>query len=122
MTTDTSKPATRRRSERISACIRVLFTREGTGVAIEAETDDISVDGVFVRTHRRPPDIGTKLGLLLKLEEPALELMLKGIVARVSESSSENEPPGMGIRFVEMTDETREVLRRALEAKALPDD
>ena len=120
MTTDTSSPRTRRRSERFRAHIRVLFTREGTGVAIEAETDDISVDGVFMRTNRRPPEVGTRLGLLLKLE-PGPELMLKGVVARVSASSSEESSPGMGIQFVDMDDATREILRQALAESSSPD-
>ena len=118
MTTDQPNPRNRRRSKRINARIRILFTRAGTGVAIEAETDDISADGVFVRTRRRPPDVGTKLGLLLKLEEPPHELMLKGIVTWVSSdepSDSEETSPGMGIRFVDVDDEKREVLTRALE-------
>ncbi len=108
----------RRRSKRINARIRVLFTRAGTGVAIEAETDDISVDGVFLRTRRRPPDVGTKLGLLLNLEDPAQELMLSGIVTRVSHGGSTESgqtPQGMGIRFVDVDDEKRTILTHALE-------
>ena len=118
MTTDQTDPRNRRRSKRINARIRILFTRAGTSVAIEAETDDISVDGVFVRTRRRPPDVGTKLGLLLKLEDPAQELMLRGIVARVSQgvlTESGQTSPGMGIRFVDVDDEKRKVLTQALE-------
>jgi len=87
------------------------------GVVIEAETDDISVDGVFVRTRRRPPDVGTKLGLLLTLEAPAPELMLKGIVAWVTnEPDAESGAPsqGMGIEFEDVDDETRDILARAL--------
>lgn len=117
MTTDQADPRNRRRSKRINARIRILFTRAGTGVAIEAETDDISADGVFVRTRRRPPDAGTKLGLLLKLEDPAQELMLKGIVIRVSHgenTESGQTSGGMGIRFVDVDDEKREVLTRAI--------
>ncbi len=118
MTTDQANPRNRRRSKRINARIRILFTRAGTGVAIEAETDDISVDGVFVRTRRRPPDVGTKLGLLLKLEDPAQELMLSGIVTRVSQgvsTESGQTSRGMGIRFVDVDDEKRKVLMQALE-------
>lgn len=118
MTTDQADPRNRRRSKRINARIRILFTRAGTGVAIEAETDDISADGVFVRTRRRPPDVGTQLGLLLKLEDPPQELMLKGIVTWVSAGvSTESEPTsrGMGIRFVDVDDEKRKVLTGALE-------
>lgn len=118
MTTDQADPRNRRRSKRINARIRILFTRAGAGVAIEAETDDISVDGVFVRTRRRPPDVGTQLGLLLKLEDPPQELMLKGIVTWVNAGgSTESEPTsrGMGIRFVDVDDEKRKVLTGALE-------
>lgn len=84
---------------------------------MEAETDDISLDGVFVRTQRRPPDVGTKLGLLLKFEEDAQELMLSGVVARVreDEGTGSESSPGMGIHFVDMHDDTRKALRRALE-------
>jgi uncharacterized protein (TIGR02266 family) len=116
MMSDQGDSRNRRRSKRINTRIRILFTRGGSGVAIEAETDDISVDGVFVRTRRRPPSEGTKLGLLLSLEDPAQELMLKGIVARVSEADSESEQSsGMGIRFVDVDDGTRKVLAQALE-------
>jgi len=114
MTTDQEEyPQNRRGSKRLNARIRILFGRAGTSVAIEAETDDISVDGVFVRTRRRPPDAGTKLGLLLKLEEPAQELILKGIVTRVTSH-------GMGIRFVDVDDEKRKVLTQALERTEEP--
>ena len=129
MTTDQADPRNRRRSKRINARIRILFTRAGTGVAIEAETHDISVDGVFVRTHRRPPGVGTKLGLLLKLEDLAQELMLSGIVTRVSQgvsTESGQTSQGMGIRFVDVDDEKRKVLMHALEgseeAKAPPQE
>jgi len=120
MTTDQEDyPQNRRRSKRLNARIRILFSRAGTSVAIEAETDDISMDGVFVRTRRRPPDAGTKLGVLLKLEDPAQELMLTGIVTRATSH-------GMGIRFVDVDDEKRKVLTQALErteeSSAPPDD
>ena len=118
MTTDQADPRNRRGSKRIHARIRILFLRARTGVAIEAETTNISVDGVFVRTHHRPPDVGTKLGLLLKLEDPAQELMLRGIVAWVSQgvpTESGQTSGGMGIRFVDMDDENRKVLTQALE-------
>ena len=118
MTTDQAEPRNRRRSKRTRARIRILFTREGTGVAIEAATDDVSVDGVFVRTQRRPPDVGTKLGLLLKLEDPSRELMLRGIVSRVSlgeSAESEQTSQGMGIHFLDVDDATRRVLTQALE-------
>ena len=117
MTTDQEDSRDRRRSKRINTRIRILFTRGGSGIAIEAETDDISVDGLFVRTRRRPPSVGTQLGLLLKLEDPAQELMLKGIVARVSlpETTESGQTSGMGIHFVDVDDETRMVLTQALE-------
>ncbi len=60
----------------------------------------------------------TKLGLLLKLEDPAQELMLKGIVTRVSQgivTESGERSRGMGIRFVDVEDEKRKVLTQALE-------
>jgi uncharacterized protein (TIGR02266 family) len=98
--------------------MRILFTRGGTGIAIEAVTDDISPDGVFVRTRRRPPDVGTKLGLLLKLEDPELELMLRGVVAWASDSPADesgHRSCGMGISFTDLDDETRRILTQALD-------
>ena len=117
MTNEEQARRNRRRSRRVHARIRILFTRAGTSIAIEAETDDISMDGAFVRTQRRPPDVGTKLGLLLEFEETAQELMLSGEVALVrdGEGTGSESSPGMGIRFVDMHDDTRKALIRALE-------
>ncbi len=118
MKTDEADSPNRRRSKRIKARIRILFARGGTGLAIEAVTHDISVDGVFVRTRRRPPEVGTKLGMLLKLDDSAQELMLRGIVARVDEieSTESGQTSGsMGIHFVDVDDETRRLLTQAIE-------
>lgn len=114
MTKADGAPKNRRRSPRAHARIRILFTRTGTTIGIEAESDDISLDGVFVRTERRPPEVGTKLGLLLKFDENDQELMLSGEVARVREGTGPDSP-GMGIRFINMDADTRKALIRALE-------
>jgi uncharacterized protein (TIGR02266 family) len=117
MTKEDDASRNRRRSPRARARIRILFTRAGASIGMEAETDDISLDGAFVRTQRRPPDVGTKLGLILKFEEDAQELMLNGVVARVREEAGTeaNASAGMGIHFVDMHDDARKALRRALE-------
>ena len=109
------RPQERRRSRRVDARLRILFTRDGTSVVIESETDDISVDGAFVRTHRRPPDVGTKLGLILKFEETEQEIMVSGVVARVQDGDGAERSPGMGIRFVDLDGDRRDALRKAIE-------
>ena len=115
MNTDRSE---RRRSKRYQVQLRALFQRKGTTHFLEAETDDISAHGVFVRTKRRPLDIGTPLTILFKPEGSEKEIMVPGVVVRIKTAESPDdsrESQGMGIEFGEMDEESREALLQMLQ-------
>jgi uncharacterized protein (TIGR02266 family) len=101
----------RRAARRFKAKLRILFQRSGTTHFLDAETDNISSDGVYVRTIRKPLPKGTTISLLLTIYGQEHELMINGEIAWVSEET----PKGMGIRFTEMTEETRKNLLKGIE-------
>jgi uncharacterized protein (TIGR02266 family) len=96
----------RRRIKRRKARLRVLFQRSGWAHYVDAETDNISRDGVYVWTRRRPLDVGTNVSLLLNPADSDKEVMLQGVVTWVHKS----RPIGMGIRFTNMDFGSKELL------------
>jgi type IV pilus assembly protein PilZ len=90
---------------------------------VDCETDDtflyasirnISEMGIFVLT-REPLEIGTRLQL--SFAPPGSQpFTLSGIVQWINpvRTLSENRNPGMGVRFVDLTPEARELLVEAV--------
>jgi len=110
---------TRGSPERLNIRLRVLFSRSGRGFGffVPAESANVGADGIFIRTHRRPLDVGTKVAVLFEREDFHRELMLAGVVVWVSEGESSDAktmPRGMGIRF-EHDGDSRKILRRSLD-------
>ncbi len=60
---------------------------------------DISGGGLFIQTQSHLP-IGTEIEL--KIAFPSIPKLIeaRGIVVRVSEKQTNDEPPGMGIKFI----------------------
>ena len=54
--------------------VRLLYERNGSSYVVDAETDNISPDGVFIRTRRRPLAVGTKVLILMELQGRKKEL------------------------------------------------
>ena len=69
---------------------------------------NLSAGGVFVNSGRAHP-IGTKVHVLLQLPGHS-ECALDGRVAWAKASGPGVDEPGMGIEFVEPTDETRTLI------------
>lgn len=83
---------------------------------------DISETGIFVRTTS-PEQKGTQLNVRFTTENGS-PFELEGEVMWVNPfrpSDADNIDPGMGIRFLDMTDEKRGVLRRLIKRTALID-
>ena len=57
-----------RRAPRHIAKVRVLYFSKGQARAVDAECQNISADGLFVKTHKRGPDAGTPVSLLLQFD------------------------------------------------------
>ena len=106
-----------RQGPRQVAKVRVLFFSKGEPRAVDAECQNISLDGLFVKTHRRGPDAGTRVSLLLTFEGAGQELMVDGIVrwqGAVRSLDDGTEGAGMGIQFVDMEPKVRDLLEDAL--------
>lgn len=106
-----------RRSPRRVARVRVLYFSKGQPRAVDAHCQNISADGLFVKTRRRGPDAGTPVSLLLQFEGAEKELMVEGIVrwqGAVRSADDGTEGAGMGIQFTEMAPQVRDTLERTL--------
>jgi uncharacterized protein (TIGR02266 family) len=101
----------RRQTKRHKAHLRILFQRSGAAHFVDAETEDISIEGVYIWTHRRPLEVGTNVSMLLRLSNVEKELMLEGVVTRVDQDG----PQGMGIRFRDLDTDSRKILSAALQ-------
>lgn len=103
---------------RAAARVRVLYFSKGQPRAVDAECENISADGLFVKTRRRGPEKGTPVSLILKLEGREDEIMLEGVVrwqGGVRSLSDGTEGAGMGIQFNEVPDATRELLESSID-------
>ena len=106
----------RRQSARHKVKLRILFQRSGAAHFINAESDNISVDGVHIWSERRPLEVGTEVSILIRFENGEAELMLMGVVVWVQE----HEPKGMGIRFKDVNADLKKVLSEALQSPESP--
>ncbi|MFZ5890577.1 MAG: DNA repair ATPase [Myxococcota bacterium] len=74
-------------------------------------SDDIFTGGgIFVATYEQPPPLGADVRVSLRLPAGS-SCELFGSVDWVRDELGEDAPPGFGIRFVELPDQARELLR-----------
>jgi uncharacterized protein (TIGR02266 family) len=107
-----------RRDRRKAAKVRVLYFSKGEPRAVDAECENISPEGLFVKTHRKGPEAGTRVSLLLTFEGAGQELMVDGIVrwqGAVRSLEDGTEGAGMGIQFTDLEPSVRDALERVLE-------
>ncbi|HYQ14686.1 MAG TPA: AAA family ATPase, partial [Polyangiaceae bacterium] len=72
--------------------------------------------GIFVATYEKPPPLGA--GVLMSLRfptGPSCELF--GSVAWVRDQLGEDAPPGFGVRFADLSDQARQLVRAYSEAR-----
>ncbi len=78
---------------------------------------DISLGGVFIRTARPPPP-GSALRLRIRTGEAAASLGLTGRVVHIldeDEARRKAHPPGMGVQFEGISEQTRAQLQRLVD-------
>lgn len=104
-----TEPGTRRQAE------RVLVNHEFASIEefITEYVSDISRTGVFIRSDD-PLPVGTKVDLRFTVIDVDFET-IEGVgeVTRVVAPGGE-EPPGMGVVFIELTNASRELVARLL--------
>ena len=106
-----------RRAPRYAARVRVLYFSKGQPRAVDAVCENISADGLFVRTRRRGPATGTPVSLILSFEGAAEELMVEGVIqwqGELQPLDDGSHRAGMGIQFTEMNDGARASLQKNL--------
>ena len=88
---------------------------ESSDAFLEEHVANISSSGVFVRCEQ-PLAIGTRVDLCFTVIVDDVET-IEGVgeVVRV-----QDDPPGMGVAFIELTPESRERVRRLLRAHRTP--
>ncbi len=109
--------AEQRRAPRFSARIRVLYFSKGQPRAVDADCQNISAEGVFVKTRRRGPDTGTPVSMILSFDGSDKEIMVEGIVrwqGEVQALDDGSEAAGMGIQFTDMDSAIRDTLEQKL--------
>jgi Tfp pilus assembly protein PilZ len=108
-----------RRAPRQMARVRVLYVSNGMPRAVDADCQNISSDGLFVKTKRPGPKAGTPVSLLLHFAGMEKELMVDGVVrwqGAVRSLDDGTEGAGMGIQFTGMEPQIRLTLEQTIEA------
>lgn len=98
----------RRRFGRVEARLQVQFVyADGF---FELETEDLSIGGMFITTQHLL-SVGERLRLVLHLpgSKPAIKVVAE--VVRVVEEAKQGQPSGIGVRFVNMSEDDRSVIQ-----------
>jgi type IV pilus assembly protein PilZ len=112
----------RRQFERVLVDLEVDYRCEDT--FLFAYITDVSATGIFVQT-RGPEPIGTRLNLRFMVPGQAKPFELEGEVIWVNPyrpGDRENLNPGMGVRFMDLTQADRERLAELVKTFAYLDD
>ena len=114
--------ADRRRSIRVLVDLEVDYQCEDT--YLFAYITDVSAMGIFVRTNN-PEAIGTRLNLRFALPNDPHPLELEGQVTWINPfrpGDLNNLHPGMGVKFINLDDATRQRLLALIRTIALLED
>jgi len=107
---DQAKSMERRKHKRYESRIKVRF---GSLEALKEEyMHNISHGGIFIRTSR-PKKLREQIKILLVHPDTGKEMELEGEVVRVvgeEEAGKTGQPPGMGVRFTDLNNETKDAL------------
>ncbi len=104
----------RRREVRVPAPGELEVLVESFGKFLEQHAGDISLGGMFLRSPA-PPPVGTRVRFAFRLRDGSPLLHGLGeVVWRREPGDALGRPPGMGIRFVELDREGRELVRRVV--------
>ena len=103
-----------RKEERVSAKIKISFKKANDFV--KAYIANLGSGGLFISTEKFLP-VGSLLNLEFNLPDSDKVILTQGKVAwtRPKNNSAQKIPPGMGIEFIKMSPEDRQVLDDYLE-------
>lgn len=101
----------RRSTERVD--VTWLVDCEGEDTFLYASITNISEMGIFVQTTT-PLPIGSQLTLRFAPPGAAAPFVLQGTVQWINAATRQTPNPGMGIRFVDLTPDEREMIVAAI--------
>jgi two-component system chemotaxis response regulator CheY len=103
---------------RVATALTVIMT-EGAGVSRTEIATEISEGGLFIRTpDPRPKDALLQVRIVL----PAREISAAAVVLySFKAAAGTSKVPGMGMKFVEISDPDRETIRRFIKEKLVGD-
>jgi len=109
----TTDPRLRRKSPRIPKALALSFKSKAGFV--KAFSEDISIGGMFIKTTK-PLAQGEQFMLKLKLPDDSETLKIDCEVSwtRTETSDPVKQPPGMGIKFTEISPEDQHRLKKEL--------
>jgi type IV pilus assembly protein PilZ len=112
----------RRKSQRILVDLEVDYQCEDT--FLFAYITDLSAFGIFIRTNNPEPP-GTRLNLRFRLPAENVTMALEGEVIWINAfrpGDFNNLNPGMGVKFVDLTDEDKAQVLDLIRKVAYLDD
>ncbi|MFO0683176.1 MAG: TIGR02266 family protein [Sandaracinus sp.] len=103
-----------RKDKRAPISLKVRFKSATVDEFIEQYSKDISKGGIFIKSNKNSPPmpIGTllKFEFQLKDESKLIQGVGRVVWKRELEGSSENDPAGMGIKFIKMDGESKSLV------------
>jgi molecular chaperone DnaK len=102
----------KRRAPRVDAVLRIRLALGSIDDFIDRYATNVSSGGIFVRT-RDPRPTGTEIGLEVSLDSGERVISGRGVVRWTTPPSAPGESshdPGMGIKFLELTPESRAIV------------
>jgi molecular chaperone DnaK len=110
------QPSDRRRFTRVPLDLLIQYRFESFDAFMSEYAADVSVGGMFVRT-RDPRPIGTMIYLQFTLKDGIRLIEALGKVVRVVSGGDE---PGMGIEFVNLDEDSREMVEAIVRERGSP--
>ncbi len=106
-----------RRSPRVEPPGEFVVLVESFGQFLEQHARDISEGGMFLRSQAPPPP-GTRLRFAIRLADGFPLIQGEGeVVWRRERREGPFDPPGMGVRFLSLEEQGRELVRRLVEER-----
>jgi uncharacterized protein (TIGR02266 family) len=106
-----------RNFKRALISLKIRLTESGDDISIKFDTHNLSEGGIFVKSSILwEPEQEFDMAFTLPNAEKVIKV--KGKVARSDDkysifvpSSEDSSMPGMGIRFIDLTDEDKDIIR-----------
>lgn len=105
------RPEEKRASPRVRASFHLHLVYDDLDQLVESYSHDISEGGIFVKTDS-PMPVGSRVQLKISIVHQELQYInAVGEVVHSTEKNGGLPPTGMGIRFVEIDEESKQFLK-----------